>query len=360
MPAGPYPTSRRLESPPHNRGFSLIELLIAMAIGLTMLLVVSYAYVGSKQTFRVQDTLSRMQENARFIFETIGYDVRMAGFTGCGNTASAVNTLNNSTDWDKNLLGAPLVGYEGGVSTFPTGVAGNVLRGDGLTILRGDGSDYTVSSHNATAASIHLVANHDIKQGEILVITDCQHTAVFQMTNNNNNNTIAVVDHATGNTTSPGNCTKGLGHPLLCTANGTAYTYGPGSKILRMTGVNYHIRTNGNGEPALYRTRLVANSSGNAERVAEELAEGIEDMQITYGVDTNNDKAVDQYVTADAVADWATVLSVRISLLLASVGTDVYTTEPQQYIYNGATTTPADRRLRKIFDTTIAVRNRLP
>ena len=64
----------------------------------------------------------------------------------------------------------------------------------------------------------------------------------------------------------------------------------------------------------------MVTSAGNADRANEELAEGIEDMQITYGVDTNNDKAVDQYVTANAVADWATVLSVRISLLLASVG----------------------------------------
>jgi type IV pilus assembly protein PilW len=179
------------------------------------------------------------------------------------------------------------------------------------------------------------------------------------MTNVNNNNTIAVVDHGTGASTTPGNCTKGLGHPLVCDTNGTPYTFAPGSKILRMSGINYHIRTNGNGEPALYRTRLAA-SGGNSVRLTEELAEGIEDMQITYGEDTNNDKAVDQYITANAVTDWSKVLSVRLSLLLASVGTDAYTTEPQQYIFNGATVTPTDRRLRKVFDTTIAVRNRLP
>lgn len=359
MPAGTH-SMPRTYSRQSWRGFSLIELLIGMALGLALVLVISYAYLGSKQTFRLQDTLSRMQENARFVFETLGFDVRMAGFTGCGNTATAVNTVNGATDWDKNLLSAPLIGYEEGVSAFPDGVAGNVLRGDALTILRGDGSDYTIDSHNPTAASIHLTANHDIKQGEILVITDCQHTAVFQMTNTNTNNTIAVVDHGTGGSTSPGNCTKGLGHPLVCDTNGTPYTFAPGSKILRMSGVNYHIRTNDHGEPALFRTRLGATSTGNATRINEELAEGIENMQITYGEDTNNDNAVDRYVAANAVADWSRVLSVRISLLLASVGTDAYTSEPQQYIFNGATVTPADRRLRKVFDTTIAVRNRLP
>lgn len=340
------------------RGFSLVELMVALAIGLGLLLVISYAYLGSKQTFRVQDTLSRMQENARYVFETMTFDLRMAGFTGCGNTATAVNTLNNSTDWDKNILTAPLMGYENGVSTYPDGVAGNVVRGDALTILRGDGSDYIIDAHNPTAASIHLTTTHDIKQGEILIVTDCQHTAIFQMTNVNNNNTIQVVDHGTGASTSPGNCTKGLGHPLLCTTNGTPYTFPPGSMLLRMSGVNYHLRTNANGEPALYRLRLAA-SGGNATRVAEELAEGIEDMQIVYGEDTNNDKAVDQYVTANAVTDWSKILSVRISLLMASLGDAAYTTAPQAYTFNGTTSTPTDRRLRKVFDATIAIRNRL-
>ncbi|HEX6736288.1 MAG TPA: PilW family protein [Azonexus sp.] len=361
MPAGTHPFIQHPAARKAARGFSLVELMIALAVGLMMLLVVSYAYVGSKQLFRLQDSLSRMQENARFVFETLAYDIRMAGFTGCGNSASNVNALNNAADWDKNILAAPLVGYEGGgLSILPDGVAGNVLRGDALSILRGDTPEYTVASHNAAAASIQLVANHDIKQGEILLITDCQHTAVFQMTNVNNNNTIAVVDHGTGNSVSPGNCTKGLGHPLQCTTNGTPYTFAPGSKILRMSAVNYHVRNNANGEPALFRTRIGINSSGNAIRFAEELVEGVEDMQITYGEDINNDKAVDQYVTANLVADWSRVLSVRVSLLLSMVGSDARTSEPQRYIYNGATVTPTDRRLRKVFDTTIAVRNRLP
>ncbi|MCG2578313.1 PilW family protein [Dechloromonas sp. XY25] len=355
-----HPHSAKQDSPVLAAGFSLVELMVSMAVGLALILVVSYTYVGSKQTFRTQETLSRMQETARFVFETLGYDIRMAGFTGCGNTATAVNTLNDSAAWDKDILNSPLIGYEGGVSTFPSGVAGNVLRGDSLTVLRGDGSDYTVASHNPSAASMQLTANHDIKQGEILIATDCQHTAIFQMSNVNNNNTVSVVDHNTGSGISPGNCTKGLGSPLLCTALGTPYTFGPGSKLLRMSSVNYHIRSNAYGEPALYRLRLGANSSGAATQFPEELAEGVENMQITYGIDAGTDKQVDQYVKADAVTDWSKVLSVRISLLIASTGTTTYTTEAQAYTYDGAAVTPTDRRLRKVFDMTIAVRNRLP
>lgn len=352
-------------------GFSLVELMVALAVGLALVLVVGYAYLGSKQTFRVQDALSRMQENARFVFETMGFDIRMAGFGGCPAQTS-VNVLNNSTDWDKDLLNNPLVGYEGGVSTFPSDVTGNILRGDALTILRASETEYIVNNHNPPAAQFDLTGTHDIKPGEILVVTDCTHQAIFQMTgptNNNNNAQNIVHNNGVG---SPGNCTKGLGSPLVCTSTGTAYTFAPGSRIMRLSGVNYHIRANASGEPALVRLRLAANSSGNAIRVPDELAEGIQDMQITYGVDTSAtaDGVVDTYLRADEIAGigvgatlsekWQRVLSVRVALLMVSPGSDAYTAEPQTYTFNGTTTTPTDRRLRKIFNTTIAVRNRLP
>lgn len=348
MPAGTHFTLSRAPSPQAQRAFSLVELMIALAIGLGLLLVISYAYLGSKQTFRLQDTLSRMQENARFVFETIGFDMRMAGFTGCGTTPSSINILNNSTDWNKNILAAPLIGYERGVSTIPSTMSATIdslsdsTVGDMVTILRGEAAEYTVNAH--APPSITLTGTHDFAQGEIMIATDCQHTVVFQKTGASTTD----VEHGAGGGT-PGNASADLGQPL-----GTAYTFAPGAKVLRMSAVSYQIRTNDNNTLALYRVRLAP-----AGLVADELAEGIEDMQITYGEDTNSDKQVDQYVTADAVTNWGQVLSLRISLLMASAGSDNVTTEAQQYIFNGATVTPTDRRLRKVFDTTIAVRNRL-
>ena len=81
------------------------------------------------------------------------------------------------------------------------------------------------------------------------------------------------------------------------------------------------------------------------------------------------DNAVDTYVTADQVTatapastedeDWKRVLSIRISLLLVSKDGEVNTTKAQTYTFNGTTVTPSDRRMRKVFTSTIAVRNRL-
>ena len=60
-------------------GFSLVELMVAVAISVFLLLGISYIYVGSKQTFRNQEALARMQENARLAFEYLSQDLRMAG-----------------------------------------------------------------------------------------------------------------------------------------------------------------------------------------------------------------------------------------------------------------------------------------
>ena len=86
------------------------------------------------------------------------------------------------------------------------------------------------------------------------------------------------------------------------------------------------------------------------------LIDGVEDMQIIYGVDTNSDFNADFYVSADQVPGGSEIVSVRVSLLLQS--DDMIATQAQSYRFNGATVNdPGDRRLRKVFSSTTAVRN---
>lgn len=352
-----------------QRGISLVEMMVSMAIGLIIVSAMGFVFVSSTRVFRALEASSRIQENVRYAFERMSHDVRMAGFAGCSYQTVA-NVLNSPTGWQYNLFGRAVHGTEAG-GTFPTGVS-NVLRGDGLTILGADNAqEYIVSSHNPSSAQFQLTANHNIKQGEILVVTDCSHAAVFQMTNVNNNNTIATVNHNTGNSTTPGNCTKGFGLPVDCgNTNGVAYTFAPGSRLLRLQSVTYYIRANAVGEPALYR-QILGAAAGNATSTAEELVEGIEDLQVLYGVDTSGtaDGVVDTYVTATQVpttapgatldAQWARVLAVRASLIAVSSASQEVLSQIVPIQFNGATVTPVDRRMRKVFTTTIAVRNRL-
>lgn len=61
-------------------GFSLIELLVAMAIGLFLVLIISLLFVNSKRTYLAQDANSRIQETARFAHELLSRQARMAGY----------------------------------------------------------------------------------------------------------------------------------------------------------------------------------------------------------------------------------------------------------------------------------------
>ena len=71
-----YPRTRR----PLQHGLSLVELLVAMTVGLLLTAGVLTVFVNSKQTYRVQDNLSHLQENGRFALILLGNALRMAGY----------------------------------------------------------------------------------------------------------------------------------------------------------------------------------------------------------------------------------------------------------------------------------------
>ena len=80
-------------------------------------------------------------------------------------------------------------------------------------------------------------------------------------------------------------------------------------------------------------------------------------MQVLYGIDTDADDYPNQYVISDNVPDFDDVVSVRIMLLVQS--SDLVAETPQTYTFNNVTTTPADNRIRQVFTTTIALRNKI-
>ena len=93
-------------------------------------------------------------------------------------------------------------------------------------------------------------------------------------------------------------------------------------------------------------------------RVAQELVEGVENMQLSYGEDSDGDRSIDSYKTANNITDWSKVLSVRIELLLHSLEDNV-ANGGQRLTYNNAIVAQ-DGRLRKVYTTAVSVRNRLP
>ena len=340
--------SHRVES---EQGFSLVELMIAMTIGLIILAGVGYMYMESRQSFRSMDNLSRMQESARYALEIMSRDIRMAGYRGCASsTGTLFNTLNNKTTTAYNF-GVPINGYDATAAAWspalPSDTGGlsglQLLAGTDAIIIRsasGGGTTVTDQPGNSSA-DLKVTTPNDLLTNDIVMVTNCTAATVFQVTQINTNGAGQNVVHNTG-VGSPGNSTKDLGQ---------VYTNG---EIIKMQSKSYFIRNGASGRPALWQFDNYKPAGGDNPA---EIAEGVENLQIQYGIDANLDGIVELYSAANAVADWNQVAAVRISLLVSS-NDDNIATSKQVYNYNGASVTAPDLRLRQAFTATISVRNR--
>lgn len=330
-------------------GFSLVELMVAMTIGFIVVGSVGYVYLGSRSAFRTTDNMSRMQESARYAMDTLTRDIRMAGYRGCASSGGTFNNVLNNSSFTAYNFGQPLAGYDAqGASwspALPTGTGGlsalGILPGTDAIILRstvGAGA-YVTQQPGNTSADLKVTVPNDLAKFDIVMVTDCTHATVFQITNFNSTGGGQNVVHQTG-TGTPGNSINDLGHNFV------------DGEIAKMQSKTYFIRTGASGRRALW-------VYDNYQATSAELVDGVENMQIQYGIDSNSDGALDSYTTAGGVTDWNRVVAVRISLLMASPDNNIVTSQ-QTYNYNNAAVAAGDRRMYQVLTTTIGVRNRLP
>lgn len=355
-------------SPPQvsaQRGVSLVELMVALIIALILTGGVIQIFLGSNQTYRLVEALSRVQENGRYAVNTLTRDIREAGGLGCMRNfqievASPIPAVlqpgrvriavNDSTSWEWDLSRYIEGFYGEGIGSghspaLPTGFPAALDNSDVL-IIRSvqDAGANVVGPPPATPATL-LAPDNDLRQGDIVMVGDCQSAAVFQVTNANPGSGSVV--HNTGAAVAPGNRTQNLGR-----------TFEDSGEIIRIGMRGYFVANNPAGRPSLY----VYRRDSTGALVSMELVEGVEQFRVMFGVDNNNDQAVDRYLNAadvDAAGAWENVVSSRISLLLVSNENNVVD-QPQQIVFDGATITPTDRRLRQVVTTTVGLRNRLP
>lgn len=347
---------------PAQRGVTLIELMVAMLLGLILTAGAIQVFISNRTTYGFNEGLARLQENGRFAIDMLNYRVRMAGYVGCLPGIRIDNNLTGSGDLgfdlEQGLIGFEAIGSAPVPASWspalPAELVNDVNPGsDVLVIYNVNPNAYPLVSPFNSADQIFVDASvADFAVGEIAVVSDCQKASVFQITGTSASaGTGIAVAHASAGFT-PGNALA---------AWDSGQEYGEGAEMLRAeTWVYYVGARNGDGPPALFQRRL-ALSGTTVALAAQELVEGVDTMQILYGVDTDLDGSVDDYRAASTVTDWAEVVAVRIGLLLRSpeeYGTEVDTAT---YNVNGTLFDPVDdRRIRQLFTTTVALRNRLP
>jgi type IV pilus assembly protein PilW len=239
-----------------QRGVTLVELMVAITIGLILVAAVGTIFLGSRNTYRVQDDNSRLQESGRTAIDILGRNIREAGFFAVTLTSP--------------LPPISIPVFTGTAVTGADGAAGAV---DSITV------SYSVPFNAPTGGS-----------------RDCGNTAIANGATATNTFTI-------------------VGNNLLC--NGVV------------------------------------------------VVDGVENLQVLYGIDVNNDLSADQYVAAPG--NWNQVVSARVCVLVRSVNNSI-TTSAQTYqncagalgTASGAAavTLATDRRLRRAFTATFNLRNR--
>lgn len=294
-------------------GLTLIEMMVAITIGLILLAGVIQIFSSNKQTYRVQDATSRLQENGRFALQLMANDIRMADFWGCqgGSFSNMTNNLNPG----------------GGVNFSGGGIDGTAAP---TLILRGGyGPGITVQPPYmpTPAAALHVTSGAGVSAGDILLVSNCSQGDLFQATNVSTLGSDTTIVHNPGGG-SPGNATGNL-----------SASYQGNASLYKAREIVYSNKTGARGQLSLFRSE---------NGVDQEMVEGVENMQVLYGEDTDGDRTANRYVPAGTpglVMD--NVMSVRVSLTLLTMEANV-----------SLDTTAAGRRIRQTYTATVTLRNR--
>jgi type IV pilus assembly protein PilW len=367
--------------------------LVALVIGMIILAGVMQSMVTNQRNTAWSDDVAFIQENARYALERLARDIRWSGYWGCAINMStaddAATVFGNAVDvpadhdWLK-LEG--IQGYEGSVDTFPDGLvpanslwaantayAGSTdFTADAVIFRGGDPAmDLVVTRHRRDNARFDFNRDNPLDAGEIAMVVseDCKNVGLMQVSALEG----AGILHREG-TGSPGNCTRRLRStmPFSCDALPADWQpYGPGSTVTRFNAVGYYIGTStaDSAQPALFRARYTGMEDDDVAVQRDEIAVGVEDMQLLYGFDTDADGLANAYVRADAIdtaaGEWRQVVSVRVALLMRGFG-DTRETEGEvryiNYPYAGEDASYAgqvynDRVLRQQVSKTVRIRN---
>jgi type IV pilus assembly protein PilW len=370
----------RAHQPNRNEqaGLSLVEILVAITISSLLIAGVIQIFASNKSTYRMQEGLGRMQENARFALDFMARDVREAGYLGCARNVldqSRHNIVLNPPahfapetgiqGWEFTGTGAgesfPLNATDAALDDSTNGdwvsSAGNeiekfnVLYGsDILRVWHATGEPAPVSSiTSGNPTLIRVDGGAGIDAGDFVLMSDCNSTAWMQVCDVSNTGDLSI---GIG-----GDC--GLGNDISKVPTSKAAD----AEVLRLMSGIYFIGKRNNDEqspPSLYYVNLNRSDNDGTSANPQELVEGVDTMQVLYGEDTDADGQANTYRSADQVTDWQQVIAVKIGLLMRTVNEVDTNTHGGEYDVNGTTVNLVveDRRPRKVFTTTILLRNR--
>lgn len=325
---------------PRQSGVSLIELMVAMVIGLFLMLGAVTVYNQSRTTYRASEGVARLQEVARLALDVIEADVRMANFWG----------LNSRADYIVNRAGpgetlpGEFTSTQGGRISSCGGANSNWAI-DLESYLDGTNNSYGLacaaafSGAAAAGSDVLIVRRADEVQATSLDVnrihlqTSRLQGELFVPACTNPNNAACIP--------------AGFLPPVSQSRQLTVHAYYVATRSTLRTDV-----------PSLRRKTIGnVNTAGFVDD--EEIVAGVENLQVRLGVDTNGDSSIDQYVNPAAVPAGAVVVSATIWLRVRSEDRDFGHVDDNSYQYAdmAAAFAPNDNYRRIVVSRTIQLRN---
>lgn len=351
----------------HAAGFGLLELMIAMALGLIVTAGVLVIFLAQRQVYSTSSSQSLMQDSDNAITAIITPVARGIGFMGCGAINSGVYSglpsLPTTLTFD---IASAVRGYTGTLPSKVVDDSANVTTSSdwspsldsSIVTLGGaeQGSDILVLigakpyatpigvTTAITSASTSLTINDatqlsKINSGgaQVVAVSDCAKSAVLEATS--------------ASTTT------------VTVASAPPVAFSAGAQLIPLQQTMFFVAKGYGGQSGLFEAVMTIPSGGtvsSASWVATEMVPGVLAMKVLYGIGSN--EAATDYVDASEVSDWADVTTVRLAFLVeGGLGSSkVLSSSTETYsLFNSlyTVTVPSDTRMRHVYYMTINTRN---
>lgn len=402
----------RMNNPCRQRrehGLSLIELMVAMAISAVLMLGLVQVFSASRATFSANEALARSQENSRFAMDFLKFDLRMGSHMGClsdlGYENNYFNHLTAGTPDQAPYayrFDMPVQVYEaagtapgdtleleadpvpGGAGDWSPelpdelAIADEALAGSDVIVVR------YLSAESVSLAGLGIVANDTgtmtvaaedagfVVDNGVYAVTNCGLISLFNVVTGGASATTVGGHNAVGWTDTQGLALNSRGFTTAQAGKGNEVDYGP-ALLFRYNFAVYYVANGANGRPALFR-KLLDSTAVDAIGAAQEVAPGVESLQVVLGVVNTVPRIDDQptvYLTAPDVEDgtwrggadepevrWRDVVSMRVGMMMTAANPAAVAGRLDRRVADTVLRTPADGRPRQVYETLVNVRNR--
>lgn len=325
-----------------QRGVGLIELMVAMLIGLFLILGAVTVFNQSRNTYRASEGVARLQETARLAMDVIESDIRMANYWG----------MNNRADYIINRAGP----------SQPPPAEFNAQQQTNVSLCGTAASNWVINLNEYLGGSnnsygLQCAASNYQGGSDVVVIRRANEARPAAL---DPNRVYLQTSRIQGTLFVPNAaCTL----PTNPTCIPAAYLP-PASESRELEARAYYVSSQStlrNDVPSLRRKRFAnVNTAVAGDAILdEEIVSGVEDLQVRLGVDTNGDSNIDQYVNPGGVPGNAAVVSATIWLRVRAEDRDFGHRDQTAYQYAdmAAAFTPNDNYRRILVSKTIHIRN---